>query len=161
MNQYWLRSRLLDYDGLDVDVRNCVAEYMSMDDCPQHVRKKDGGTPEDVEKMIISLGSLLSCCMVPSSNRLIIQELDRNVRVFLSLLERVHKSMRRVNDKPIWGTSYSYPCLMNLPKVMEKYGALRNIWEGSIEGEGFIKRVKPHVHRFTKNWHANLAEDVL
>ena len=50
---------------------------------------------------------------------------------------------------------------MNLPKVMEKYGSLRNIWEGSIEGEGFIKRVKPHVHRFTKNWHTKLAEDVL
>ena len=50
MNQYCLRSTLLDYDGLAVGVSNRVAEYMSMDDCPQHVRKKDGGTPEDVEK---------------------------------------------------------------------------------------------------------------
>ena len=111
--------------------------------------------------MIISLGSLLSCCMVPSSNKFIIKELDRNVRVFLSLLERVHKSMRTVNEKPIWSTSYSYACLMNLPKVMEKYGSLRNLWEGSLSGEGIIRYVKPHVHRFTKCWHTKLAEDVL
>ena len=50
MNRYWLRSRLLDDDGLAVDVSNRVADYMIRDDFPQQVKNKAGGTPEDIEK---------------------------------------------------------------------------------------------------------------
>ena len=84
MNQYWLHSRLLNDDGLAVDVSNRVADYMIRDDFLQQVKNKAGGTPEDIEEMIISLRSLLSCCMVPSFDKFIIQKLDRNMRVFLS-----------------------------------------------------------------------------
>lgn len=57
--------------------------------------------------------------------------------------------MREQAAKPVWSTRYSHTCRMNLSKVMEKYGSLQNLWEGSIRGED----------RFTKNWHIKLAEN--
>ena len=50
---------------------------------------------------------------------------------------------------------------MNLPKVTDEYGFSHNLREGSINCEGFIKHVKPHIRNFTKKWHTKLAEDTL
>ena len=81
-----------------------------------------------------------------------IDNVDKSVRIFLSYLEMVDKCMRNGKRDPIWSTSYSYICLLNIPDVLKKYGSLRNLWEGGFAGEGIIKKVKPLVHRFTKLW---------
>jgi hypothetical protein len=36
-------------------------------------------------------------------------------------------------------------CLLNVPNVIRQYGYIRNIWEGSIEGEGFLCRYKKEL----------------
>ena len=51
--------------------------------------------------------------------------------------------------------------LLNLPKVMEEHGPLRNFWEGSTMGEGILKRVKEHYSRISPNWHVSLTKRVL
>ena len=36
-------------------------------------------------------------------------------------------------------------CLLNIPNVMRRYGNIRNIWEGGLEGEGFLRKYKKEM----------------
>ena len=45
---------------------------------------------------------------------------------------------------------------------MKKYGPIRNYWEGSMQGEGYLKVVKPKIHNMKgKNWHVNAHTKLL
>lgn len=84
--------------------------------------------------------------------------MDRSARIFLSYLDRFDRCLRNGKGSPTWYTSYSYMRLLNIPIVMKTYGSLPDLWEGGFIGECIIKRVRPHVHQVTKNWHVRLIE---
>ena len=66
------------------------------------------------------------------------------------------------NDKPTWLTSYNFLCLLNLPKEIEMLGPIRNRWEGGVQGEGFIRWVKPRVSGTSRlNWERNLLTTLI
>jgi hypothetical protein len=51
---------------------------------------------------------------------------------------------------------------MNLPDAMKKYGPMRDLWEGSFRGEGFLRQTKPQMMQgFKPNWHINLHRNIL
>ena len=159
MNKFWLQSRMLDTDGLAVELRNQVSLFLKDKNCPQQIFKKEGSTPEDVMHMVTSLSSVLAHAMDPHIDETKIEYVDKSIRIFLTYLDRVDNCLREGKGSPIWSTSYSYMCLMNIPMVLKKYGSLRNLWEGGYRGEGIIKRVKPIVHQFTTHWHVRLMEN--
>ena len=119
MNKYWLQSRSLDTDGLAVELRERVATFMKDDNCPQKVITKPGGTPEDIMNMITSLSRVLAYSMDPLVDDQKIDNVDKSVRIFLSYLEIVDKCMRNGKRNPVWSTSYSYICLLNIPDVLK------------------------------------------
>ena len=45
LNKYWLQSRMLDTDGLALELRNRVAMFMNNNNCPQQVIIKPGSIP--------------------------------------------------------------------------------------------------------------------
>ena len=127
MNKYWLQSRSLDTDGLAVELRERVATFMKDNNCPQKVITKPGGTPEDIMNMITSLSRVLAYSMDPLVDDQKIDNVDKSVRIFLSYLEIVDKCMRNGKRNPVWSTSYSYICLLNIPDVLKKYGSSQNL----------------------------------
>ena len=90
--------------------------------------------------MIIFLSHVLAGSMDPLVDEKTIKGVDRSVRIFLSYLDIVDKCRRNWKRGPVWFTSYSYMCCLNIPDVLKKYGSLRNLWEGGFAGEGIIKK---------------------
>ena len=95
--------------------------------------------------------------------------LDREIKLFLSNIHTVQESLMFENDmkdlkrgKPYWLSKYNYICLLNLPLTMKEYGPLINLWEGSNQGEGYLRYAKPRIRDvFSKNWQVNAHVQLL
>ena len=49
--------------------------------------------------------------------------------------------------------------LLNLPETMTRYGPLINLWEGSNQGEGYLRYAKPMITNIhSKNWQVNAVK---
>ena len=124
-------------------------------------------------RFLATLYSMISSIMTDYTNEREIQDCENKIKSFLSDLNNLDKSINaKTSDKviqrrkPIWLSKYNFQSLMNLPTTMRKFGPLRNYWEGSMQGEGYLKLVKPKIDNLkTKNWHVNahtkLMEDRL
>ena len=52
--------------------------------------------------------------------------------------------------------------LLNVPNIIKRYGSLRYIWEGGMNGEGFLRLAKPEIKRgLNRNWPKWLIDDLL
>ena len=41
---------------------------------------------------------------------------------------------------------------------MKTYGCVRNLWEGSFQGEGILSKIKPLISDLQCNWHLNAGQ---
>jgi hypothetical protein len=64
-----------------------------------------------------------------------IQQAQRHMKHFLNCFETFYNGIRDTKDKPTRISSSNFICLINLPRVLEEYGPLRNLWEGGGQGE--------------------------
>lgn len=163
-NKHWLRVRGLDHQGLAAALSKRVAEYMASDVVPQEISQPERKV-EDVEKALVAMTRLLQCVMCDSITDEKIMETEYCVRIFLSHFSKLSDSTWTPGDKkqePKVITSYNLICLMNLPDAMRKYGPMRDLWEGSFRGEGFLRQTKPQMMQgFKPNWHVNLHRNIL
>jgi hypothetical protein len=52
--------------------------------------------------------------------------------------------------------------LLNLPNQLRNYGSMRYIWEGGMNGEGFLRLAKPEIKRgLNRNWPKWLIDHLL
>lgn len=163
-NKHWLRVRGLDHQGLAATLSKRVAEYMAGDVVPEEISQPERRV-EDVENALVAMHRLLQCVMCDSVTDAKIMETDYCVRIFLSRFSKLSDSTWTPGDKkqePKVITSYNLICLMNLPDAMKKYGPMRDLWEGSFRGEGFLRQTKPQMMQgFKPNWHINLHRNIL
>lgn len=163
-NKYWLRVRGLDHQGLASTLSQRVAEYMASDVVPDVISQPERKV-EDVQEALVAMTQLLQCVMSDAATDEKIMETEYCVRIFLSHFSKLSDSTWTPGDKkqePKVITSYNLICLMNLPDAMRKYGPLRDLWEGSFRGEGFLRQTKPQMMQgFKPNWHINLHRNIL
>ena len=89
--------------------------------------------------------------------------------MFLSSIDDVDKDMfdNKSNGqfdkrKPIWLRKYNFQSLLNIPEMMRDFGPLVNYWEGSMQGEGYLRLVKPKINSIhIKHWHVNVHKKIL
>ena len=104
---------------------------------------------------------MVASIMTPVVTTDIINNVDREVKIFLSNLDKVHKTLPSIltlpatgeNIKPIWLTKYNFQSLLNIPETMNFMGPLFNLWEGSNQGEEYLRYAKPKI----SNIHKKLA----
>ena len=63
------------------------------------------------------------------------------IRKFLIIYDNIDSRMGNENQ-PSWLTQYNF---LNLPNVMRQFGSIRNMWEGGVEGEGFLRSYKKEL----------------
>ena len=85
--------------------------------------------------------------------------MDREIEIYLTNVHVVYKEIQSYNSSnknPIdyyWLKKYNFLSLLNIPKTMERYGPLINLWEGSNQGEGYLRYVKPKITDIhSRNW---------
>jgi hypothetical protein len=69
-----------------------------------------------------------------------IQRLEAIIRMFLIHFNIVDSTEEK--KIPSWISQYNMLCLLNLPTIIRTYGSIRNVWEGGMEGEAYLKNVK-------------------
>ena len=72
------------------------------------------------------------------------------------------KSKKTKKRKPGCISCSNFMCLLNLPNIMRKFGPLVNLWEGSYQGEGFLRIAKKHVKKGIRgNWQINALNNMM
>ena len=68
--------------------------------------------------------------------------MDREIRLCLSDVNIVNKSLSKNNKDPVLLKKYNFQSLFNLLYVENMYGPLVNLWEGINQGKGYLRHVK-------------------
>ena len=90
-----------------------------------------------------------------------IDKLEAIIRMFLISYDMVDKGL---SDKeiPSFMSQYNFLCLLNIPETMRQYGSMRNMWEGGIVGEGFLRGMKKELKQgMIGNWQVWTLKNLL
>jgi hypothetical protein len=142
-NRAWLKARGLDTEGYAVELRQRVQGFMQKGDACPPVLPPPPGTPDDLHSLVGAMYDMVKSIMVFNVDDDAILMADMHIKIFLSKLASCDKMMNKDAEKPYWISSYTYPCLLNLPDHMRQFGPLKNVWEGAARGEGYLKTMKP------------------
>lgn len=92
----------------------------------------------------------------PSSQNHGVDEITRRIKLFLTLFARCDQNFHTGvgTDLHAWVSAYNFTTLLNLPLVIERFGPLRDLWEGGYTGEGSVASIKPIVRTVGRipNW---------
>ena len=153
----WMRDRgIKGASKLNVsELKEKLGELMNRAGGPPPVLGPKGGPIHHVEDLIVSFYSVMSNLMTDTVDQCVVDIVDMVIKIFLSVLDQIDTSLREVGDDPIWITLSNCINLLNLPDILKKFGPLRYLWEGSMQGEGVIKHLRPFVRGMKNNWHVN------
>ena len=159
-NKYWLKLRGFIQTGNALEVRSRVAANMKKTPPPE-ILEIPVIASEDIELLVTSLSDLLRCVMAKEVTPDIIAKTEYIVRIFLSTYDNLDAKLRNQDDKPSVLKKYNFMSLLNLPRTMEFFGPLRHLWEGSWQGEAFLRKVKAAITQgLRENWQVNLLRNL-
>jgi hypothetical protein len=141
-NKGWLKARGLPHDGKAAELKERVAQYMSDKDTIPMLLPPPEGTMEDLHALIESMFYMVKSIMSFRVSEDDVKIADFQIKLFLTRLVDCDKKINPDAKVPFWISSYTYPCLLNLPAHMKEFGPLKNLWEGGVRGEGFLPYVK-------------------
>ena len=182
--QQWLKVRRLPHTAKKAVLLERVKGYMAKDSVPP-VAPPVGGPVEDVLHMLECLTALIGRLMATEVTGHSILSVKRHIRMFLDAYEVVDRPLRETElckddaigeeldaesmetdaglatkkqTKPGAVSHYNFLCLPNLVAMMERYGSLRNLWEGGFMGEAGIKDSKAGYRGtgYRSGWWTNL-----
>ena len=114
--------------------------------------------------MIGSMISMIASIMTTEVSIPIINSIVREIKIYLFNIHKVHTSLPSTlsnvtsskSFKPIWLSKYIFQSLLNILDEMRHFGPLVNLWEGSNQGEGYLRYAKPKITNIhSKNWQVN------
>jgi hypothetical protein len=160
-NRAWLKARGINCDGKAKELQERVAVFFAEGNIPP-LLPPPGGTTEDIHNLIGSLYKMVKIIMTFEVNDEVVQMTDFRIKRFLTHLADCDRKINPTSKVPFWISSYTYPCLLNLPAHMKEYGPLKNLWEGGVRGEGSLRYIKP-LHRnlgLRSGWPVNILTRV-
>ena len=116
------------------------------------------GSTASLYDVMQALSIAWSYAMAENVDEETIEQADRHFRIFLSMTEKLTSKLYPNNIKSKLESSYSYLAVLEIVTIMSKYGCVRNVWEGSYQGEGILKELKPIISDLRMNWHVNAGE---
>lgn len=161
-NKFWLKARGLQHIGSAIEIRKRVAETM----------KKDGNFPRpvsapnlvlsQVEDVLLALSDVLECIMDRNVTNLTSKKAGLLIKWLIYKYDTLDRALSGNIRSPDVIAKYSFMCLMNVPLMIETFGALRNLWEGGWRGEGILQKMKPLVTQGLKHkWEGHLLAKML
>ena len=151
----------MDTKGNAKTLRERVASFLLGPEPTPEVVPPIGADLVDILKLVRAHHKMVPLLMVNKVTKESIEMAHNSIQNFLDMFELHDAALQKSEDKPTWVTSYNFVCLLNLPFMMSEYGPLRNLWEGSLQGEGFIKQVKPKIKKgLRKNWQKNTLQAI-
>ena len=159
----WLVAHGYSTDGNINEMRHRIKEHKKDKANPPMILQSRSCPSQDITNLIGSLVSMVATIMNKEVTDEHINIVDREVRIFLTYLNKIQQSSqtednkgRKTKSKPYWLSRYNHLSLLNIPKHMRNFGPILNLWEGSNQGEGYLRFVKPKLKNIhSKNWQLN------
>jgi len=105
---------------------------------------------EDIIELVHSLHRLIHVIMGDDEPNVTMQGIDCFSRLYLSSLHKISKNMGVDN---VFVTVWNAQSLLNLRHMYQRFGKIRNSWEGNLPGEGVIQNLKKESGKMSlKNW---------
>jgi hypothetical protein len=156
----WLEARKLPKNGKICDMIITIQGHKDKNTEPK-IQANTNVLVADLLRMFYSLNKMLSYMMSMNTTKDDIDKLEAIIRMFLISYDMVDKGM---SDKPIpsFMSQYNFLCLLNIPETMRQYGSMRNMWEGGIVGEGFLRGMKKELKQgMIGNWQVWTLKNLL
>jgi hypothetical protein len=141
----WLKLRGYSTRGLKAELFERVEEIMNSSDVAPEIVAPSGGTVEQLLNTINRLYDLISLMMKPSINEDEIKKAEVYVRLFLTEYSRLDEHLYSNKEKVTWHSKYNFLSLLRCVEQMRDTGSSRNLWEGGLCGEGFLRFVKATI----------------
>ena len=127
------------------------------------------GSGEEICHMVGSMLSMIASIMRKEVFEESVDQIEREIKIYLSYFDIVQdkrnnqfKKKSSTKTKPSWMTKYNYLSLLNIPTSIKLYGPMINLWEGSNQGEGYLRFAKPKLNNIhSKNWQQNAHLEIL
>ncbi len=119
-------------------------------------------TPHDLRHLLLTCHTMFKELMQVTHDKWSINRTEARVKAFLSEIERLDVMLQPARTKPLYLAKYNFPSLLRAVTHLRKFGNIRDLHEGGIEGEGMVKVLRPLVPRGLKpNFATHLLRKVL
>jgi hypothetical protein len=143
----WLekRGQRFAHKQTVAELKAMVIAYLDQEGGPPPIKVTVAGfyAPSQVEQVLVALQAMISAVMiaevVPSTT---CDNMEYRIKHFLAEFDLLDQQVKTAANVPKIISSFNFVCLLNLPKLTQMYGPLRNLWEGSFKGEGYIRHCK-------------------
>jgi len=159
----WLEAHGYSSNDNINEMRNRIKHYKNDTSNPPKLVKSVCSSTQDINHLIGSLLAMISSIMRNEVTDASINRVEREIKVFLTYLHIVQNNFEDNDDNgrkkkriPYWLSRYNHMSLLNIPTHMKRFGPMINLWEGSNQGEGYLRFVKPKINNIhSKNWQLN------
>ena len=85
------------------------------------------------------------------------------IRLYLSSFDRLDLATRTSRKSPPrWVSAPNFMCILNIPGMVERFGAYKSLYEGKYSGEGYNRVLKPCANRTShRNRSTNLMRNLI
>jgi hypothetical protein len=139
----WLDSRGIKCNGNVKQLRETVENYKFSDEEPE-IKCNDQVKYTDITNLFATMNNMITYMMSDKIVKSDIEKLEVFIRMFLICYDIVDQGINDESD-PSYMRQYNFLCLLNIPSTMREYGCMRNMWEGGIVGEGFLRGMKKEL----------------
>jgi hypothetical protein len=155
----WLQARGLASIGSAIELKATVIAYYDTG-LVSSILPVRGCDVNVVMDVVHSLQDLISNCMKLDGQPYEKYLVESSVGVFLSAYALLEESLY---DSPLpkYLSSYNFMSLLNLSRQVENYSSLHFLWEGKVQGEGYLRSVKRELTiGLNKNWKKWLLDNL-
>ena len=169
MCKEWLAAYGYDTSGTVILLRKRIEAIRNDPLTSKNLIEQTCGSGHEISHMIGSMLSMIASILTKEVFDDSIDKIEREIKIYLSFFDiaqdKTHhlvKKKSRMKRKPSWMTKYNYMSLLNIPRCMKLYGPMINLWEGSNQGEGYLRFAKPKLNNIhSKNWQQNAHSEIL
>lgn len=162
--KYWLRVRGLKVNGDKLTLLVRVKQYIEGEKTEPPLLPIPKIEFDDISGLVSSLHRMLECCMSHKSvTKSRVLELETSVKVFITSFDKIDTELRKPEDTKRVIRKPNFLCLLNLPYILENFGPLPYLWEGKLQGEAYLPRVKSTYYGGmlkSENWPQHMLESL-
>jgi len=122
------------------------------------IREASTVDPRDMRRLWMSCSLMFKDLMRVQHDASTINRTMARVQAFLSDIEALDIVLHPARTLPLYLAKYNFPSLMRAVSHLQRFGNIRDLHEGGIEGEAIVKVLRPLVPKGLK---ANFAKHLL
>ena len=162
---HWLRVRGLPETGTVPEMKKRIIELLDQEGGPPEKLKTVAGeyTPSQVERVLVAMEEMIQIIMTPVVvPGVTLPAMEYRIKRFIAEYDLMDQQVQTDPNVIRVFNKSNFMCLLSLPGHTERFGPLRNLWEGSFKGEGFISLAKRYLHGGMRhNFHYHAMDSML